>query len=149
MRRYCISRPPFCSSVLLCPLKFRQPPATSRRQSSHQGPRSSNQLSKKLSPFNCPTNVTSCNDSSCRSRFLFPAVFSSHPTTTASRSSSSSSSHVVLSLATSSGSQRSQPLRQQPRQECKKVQSEGYSASINQQQQHHATLSYQITLSKH
>jgi len=147
MRRYCISRPPFCSSVLLCPLKFRQPPATRRRQS-HQGPRS-NQLSKKLSPLNCPTNVTSCNDSSCRSRFLFPAVFSSHPTTTASRSSSPSSSNVVISFATSSGSQRSQPLRQQPRQECKKVQSEGYSATIYQQQQHHATLSYQITLSKH
>ncbi len=148
MRRYCISRPPFCSSVLLCPLKFRQPPTTTSRQS-HQGLQRRNQLSKKLSTFNWPTNVTSCNDSSCRSRFLFPAVFSSDPTTTASRSSSSSSSNVVLSFATSSGSQRSQPLRQQPRQECKKVQSEGYSTSFYQQQQHHATLSYQITLSKH
>ncbi len=147
MRRYCISRPPFCSSVLLCPLKFRsQLPATRRQSHSRQGLRS-NQLN--LSPFNCPTNVTSCNDSGCRSRFLFPTVFSSHPTTTASRSSSPSSSHVVFSLATSSGSQRSQPLRQQPRQECKKVQPEGYSATIYQQQQHHATFSYQITLSKH
>ena len=95
--------------------------------------------------YQCPIDVTLCNDSSRRTSRSFPAVFPCKSTAPTARASASSP--LLVSLPTSSRSQWSKPVRKQSCEKCPEVQFERYSAKISdhKQQQHHASISNQVT----